>query len=83
MALQVCLLAALVLVARPASAHPAPFSYIDVRIGDGPIHGRMLVVDCLPRALCQAADMPNYRRAFVPADVGSSPRISSIVEAVF
>jgi hypothetical protein len=39
------LIAALVLVARPAMAHPAPFSYIDVRLGDGPIHGRIVLHD--------------------------------------
>jgi len=40
-------LAVLVLVAQPriADAHPAPFSYIDVRIGDGPMHGRIVLHD--------------------------------------
>jgi hypothetical protein len=27
------------------SAHPAPFSYIDVRLGDGPMHGRIVLHD--------------------------------------
>jgi hydrogenase/urease accessory protein HupE len=31
--------------ARAADAHPAPFSYIDVRIGDGPLHGRLVLHD--------------------------------------
>jgi hypothetical protein len=45
-ALGLCL-AVLVLVAPPriADAHPAPFSYIDVRIGDGPMHGRIVLHD--------------------------------------
>jgi HupE / UreJ protein len=31
--------------ARTAAAHPAPFSYIDVRIGDGALHGRIVLHD--------------------------------------
>jgi hypothetical protein len=31
--------------AQTAAAHPAPFSYIDVRIGDGPLHGRIVLHD--------------------------------------
>ena len=45
-AFSLCLVV-LVLVApsRIADAHPAPFSYIDVRIGDGPMHGRIVLHD--------------------------------------
>jgi hydrogenase/urease accessory protein HupE len=41
------LVLAILLVASSqlASAHPAPFSYIDVRIGDGPLHGRIVLHD--------------------------------------
>jgi hydrogenase/urease accessory protein HupE len=35
----------LLLPSQTALAHPAPFSYIDVRIGDGPMHGRIVVHD--------------------------------------
>jgi hypothetical protein len=31
--------------AQSAAAHPAPFSYIDVRIGDGALHGRIVLHD--------------------------------------
>jgi hydrogenase/urease accessory protein HupE len=40
-------LGALLLAAlpRPAEAHPAPFSYLDVRFGDGPLRGRLVLHD--------------------------------------
>jgi len=34
-----------VAVARPAQAHPAPFSYLDVRFGDGVLGGRLVLHD--------------------------------------
>jgi hypothetical protein len=37
--------AVLFLASQTAFAHPAPFSYIDVRIGDGSIHGRIVLHD--------------------------------------
>ena len=32
-------------IARPADAHPAPFSYLDARFGDGPLRGRLVLHD--------------------------------------
>jgi HupE / UreJ protein len=39
------LLVLLLAPTRMVLAHPAPFSYIDVRMGDGPIHGRIVLHD--------------------------------------
>ena len=33
------------MLARPVEAHPAPFSYLDARFGDGVLRGRLVLHD--------------------------------------
>ena len=60
--------------ARTAAAHPAPFSYIDVRIGDGPVHGRIVLHD-----LDVAHDLALPSTAVLASDAGVQAQADALV----
>jgi hydrogenase/urease accessory protein HupE len=73
--LRLALVAALLaLAAGAALAHPAPFSYIDVRIADGAVHGRIVLHD-----LDVAHDLGLTSTGALTSDAGVRERAEAII----
>jgi hydrogenase/urease accessory protein HupE len=61
-------------LARPVEAHPAPFSYLDARFGDGPLRGRLVLHD-----LDVAHDLGLTSPDSLATDAGVRARADAIV----